>query len=81
MKIIEKPLHGLDMTLGLCEDISREEELETELKRYQSSNIELLEQLRSAIAIYNADENSNFITPPSHNFGASKMAGSTAARP
>ena len=60
MKIIEKPLHGLNMTLGLCEDISRQEELETEMKRYQSSNIELLEQLRSAIAIYNAEEKLEF---------------------
>ena len=60
MKIIEIPLSGLDMTLGLTEDITRTEELETELKRYQSSTIELLEQLRAAIAIYGADESLEF---------------------
>ncbi|MEM7650710.1 MAG: ATP-binding protein [Pseudomonadota bacterium] len=60
MKIIEMPLTELEMTLGLMQDISRTEELETELKRYQSSNIELLEQLRTAIAIYNADESLEF---------------------
>ena len=60
MKIIEMPLPELDMTLGLTEDISRTEELETELKRYQSSTIELLEQLRAAIAIYGADESLEF---------------------
>lgn len=60
MKIIETPLSALNMTLGLCEDISRTEELETTLKRYQASNIELLEQLRTAIAIYNQDEQIEF---------------------
>ena len=60
MKTIEMPLLDLNMTLGLTEDISRTEELETELKRYQSSNIELLEQLRTAIAIYGSDENLEF---------------------
>ncbi|MCB9983728.1 MAG: PAS-domain containing protein [Rhodospirillales bacterium] len=60
MKIIEMPLSELNMTLGLCEDISRTEELETTLKRYQASNIELLEQLRTAIAIYNQDEQIEF---------------------
>ncbi|MEZ5813960.1 MAG: PAS-domain containing protein [Alphaproteobacteria bacterium] len=60
MRIIETPLPQLEMTLGLCEDISREEELETSLKRHQSSNIELLEQLRTAIAIYGAEEQLEF---------------------
>ena len=60
MKIIEMPLSELNMTLGLCEDISRTEELETALKRYQASNIELLEQLRTAIAIYSDDARIEF---------------------
>ncbi len=60
MKIIETPLPELEMTLGLCEDISREEELETQLQRYQSSNIELLEQLRTAIAIYGSEQQLEF---------------------
>ena len=63
MSITEIPLPDLDMTLGVAEDITREEELETELKRYKSSNIELLEQLRAAIAIYNSDENLEFYNP------------------
>ena len=60
MKVIETPLSELEMTLGLCEDISREEELESELKRYQSSTIELLEQLRTAVAIFDADKRLEF---------------------
>lgn len=60
MKIIETPLEGLNLTLGLTEDISEREEIETALKRYQSSNIELLEQLRTAVAIYAADESLEF---------------------
>ncbi len=60
MKIIETPLEGLNLTLGLTEDISEREEIETALKRYQSSNIELLEQLRTAVAIYAADERLEF---------------------
>ncbi len=60
MKVIETPLPELKMTLGLCEDISREEELETQLQRYQSSNIELLEQLRTAIAIYGDEQQLEF---------------------
>ena len=48
------------MTLGIAYNVTREEELETQMKRYQSSNRELLEQLRSAIAIYNTDEKLEF---------------------
>ncbi len=60
MRISEIPLTPLPMTLGIAFNITREEELETTLKRYQSSNKELLEQLRSAIAIYGADEKLEF---------------------
>ncbi len=42
-------------TVGCAIDISRVEELETEMQHLQSSNYEVLEQLRTAIAIY--DEN------------------------
>jgi signal transduction histidine kinase len=60
MRISEIPLTPLPLTLGIAFNITREEELETTLKRYQSSNKELLEQLRSAIAIYGADEKLEF---------------------
>lgn len=60
MRMSEIPLTPLEMTLGIAYNITREEELETNLKRYQSSNKELLEQLRSAIAIYTSDEKLEF---------------------
>ena len=65
LKILETPLVGFEktvsaMTLGFAFNVTREEELETSLKRYRSSNQELLEQLRSAIAIYTADERLEF---------------------
>lgn len=60
MRISEIPLAPLPVTLGIAFNITREEELETNMKRYQSSNKELLEQLRSAIAIYGADEKLEF---------------------
>ncbi len=60
MKISEIPLKTLGLTLGISLNITREEELETKLKRYESSNKDLLEQLRSAIAIYTADERLEF---------------------
>ncbi len=60
MKISEIPLQPLNMTLGIAYNITREEELEKELERNKSSNQELLEQLRSAIGIYNSDEHLEF---------------------
>lgn len=60
MKITETPLPELEMTLGITEDISKEEELQTQLHRYQSSTIELLEQLRTAIAIFDTDQKLEF---------------------
>lgn len=60
MQITEMPLPGLDLTLGITEDISALDEIRNELKRYQSSNKDLLEHLRSAIAIFTADERLEF---------------------
>ncbi len=60
MRISEIPLGPLQVTLGIAFNITREEELETNMKRYQSSTKELLEHLRSAIAIYGADEKLEF---------------------
>lgn len=63
LNISEIPMAGYDMTLGIAYNVTREEELEAELKRYQSSNKELLGQLRSAIAIFSADERIEFYNP------------------
>ena len=60
MQITEMPLPGLEMTLGITEDISALDQIRNELKRYQSSNRDLLEHLRSAIAIFTADERLEF---------------------
>lgn len=60
MNITEIPMNKLGMTLGIAYNVTREEELESELKRYQSSNKELLEQLRSAIGIFNTAEELEF---------------------
>ncbi len=55
MEIREIPIPLAEMTLGMAEDISKLESIHAELARYQSSNTELLEQLQSAIAIFNQD--------------------------
>lgn len=60
LKIQEIPLHGLNMTLGLAEDITRQEELETEQRRHGAANKELLEHLGSAIGIFNAEQKLEF---------------------
>lgn len=60
MQITEKPSDDRKMTVGMAKDITREEELETKMNRYLSANKELLEQLRTAIAIYAADNSLEF---------------------
>ncbi len=56
MKIFEIPISSHNMTLGVARDITGEEEIATELQRYKAVNQELLQQLRTAIAIYDADQ-------------------------
>lgn len=46
--------------IGLAQDISREEELSSEHKRTQTATKELLEQLRTAIATFTADQKLEF---------------------
>ncbi|MCM2343631.1 MAG: PAS-domain containing protein [Alphaproteobacteria bacterium] len=58
--ISELPMSGLGQTLGLSLDITREEELETEQKRYAAANRELLEQLGSAIGIFDSQQRLEF---------------------
>jgi signal transduction histidine kinase len=56
LKISEIPLTSLGMTLGIAYNITKEEELEDELKRFKASTHELMEQLHSAIAIFNVEQ-------------------------
>jgi signal transduction histidine kinase len=60
LQIQEVPLPGLGMTLGMAEDMTRLEDLETEKRRHSTANKELLEHLGSAIAIFNADQKIEF---------------------
>lgn len=60
MTVQEIPLAGGTGTLGMAIDITREEVLETEQKRHAAANKELLEQLGSAIAIYDAQQKLEF---------------------
>ena len=63
LKISEIPLGGLGMTLGIAYNITKEEELENELQRFQSSTNELMEQLHSAIALFDVDQKLEFYNP------------------
>ena len=60
LRIMEIPMTPMPLTIGIAYNNTREEEIETDLKRHQSSNRELLGQLRTAIAIYTADERLEF---------------------
>lgn len=60
IEIIENPLPSSDYSFGVANDITREEELSTEIKRYLTANETLLEQLRSAIGIFNTDQELEF---------------------
>jgi len=56
MELTEIPLPSTLGTLGLARDATREEEIQTELDRHMAANKSLLEHLRSAIAIFGADQ-------------------------
>jgi signal transduction histidine kinase len=60
MTVTESPLPGGLGTLGSAQDITREEELETEQKRYTAAHKELLEQLGTAIGIFDAQQKLEF---------------------
>lgn len=63
MRFTEMPMPAQNGTLGIGYNITREEELESNLRRYQASSHELLAQLRSAIGIYNQDQRLEFYNP------------------
>lgn len=58
--VTEMPVPGSNQTMGFMRDITNEEHLENELKRYVSAHKELLQQLRTAIALYNPDHTLEF---------------------
>ncbi len=60
VEITEMPLPGTHQTLGYLRDLTREEEIQGELDRHRSADKTLLEQLRSAIAIFSAGQGLEF---------------------
>ncbi len=60
VRVTETPVKGQDVTVGLLEDLSSQDELEFEIRNNQDANRGLLEKLRSAIAIYNAEQRLEF---------------------
>ena len=60
VEITESPLQDSSDIFGIIRNLNREEELDNELQRHLSANKTLLEQLRSAIALFNADQELEF---------------------
>lgn len=56
----ETPLPGMNATIGLSLDLTDQEAVQSQLLRYQSANKQLLEQLRTAIAFFAADQTLEF---------------------
>lgn len=63
LQVAERPYSDPPMTLGSVTDVTREEELETEHKRYRIANNELLGQLGTAISIYDSEQKLEFFNP------------------
>lgn len=57
---VSDPQTDAKTTVGLARDVTREEELETGLRRSSMAYRELMEHLRSAIGIYGADQKLEF---------------------
>lgn len=60
MQVTLIPLSHLDIVVGQAQDVSREEEIETRSERNMAANRELLEQLRTAIAIFDGEQKLEF---------------------
>ncbi len=60
VEISETPLEGHKQILGMLRDITTVEEASTKYSRHLNANETLLEQLRTAVAIYNADQELEF---------------------
>ena len=60
MLVTERALPEPGMTLGNALDVTREESLQHEYRRYMSANNDLLEQLGTAIGIFDAEQRLEF---------------------
>lgn len=60
MRIFETPISKSNITFGFAEDITEQEDLETNLLRFEATNRELLEQLRTAIGLFGRDQKLEF---------------------
>lgn len=60
IKTVHFPLEGTDISGGYAFDKTTQEELRSEISRYQSASTKLLENFSSAIAIFSADEKMEF---------------------
>lgn len=58
--ISETPQPNLGLCIGSAQDVTKEEELEKEFQRFSAANNEMLEQLRTAVAIFDADQRIEF---------------------
>ncbi len=64
VRVTETPLKAQKLTMGVLEDLSPEEALETELKNFQEAQRGLLGQLRSAVAFYGPEQTLEFYNTP-----------------
>ena len=60
IRISEIPLKAKQMSVGMVEDLTEEERILDEIESNREANLALLEQLRSAIAIYEKDQTLRF---------------------
>ncbi len=60
LRLTETPLPEVNRTIGIAYNVTREEDLKTEFKRFETSNRELMEQLRSAIGIFDSTQHLSF---------------------
>ncbi len=60
VELTVRPLKGTDMTVGFLNDLTREKEATTDYERYLSANKILMEQLPSAISIFDSNQKLEF---------------------
>lgn len=60
VELTEIPLPGTSRTMGTARDLTREEDIQADLDRHRAANKSLLEQLRTSIAIFSADQGLEF---------------------
>lgn len=60
LKISETPLDDREMTVGMAQDVTEQENIQSQVRDNRSVTRALLEQLRTAVAIYNADQELDF---------------------